>query len=152
MNKNNTKSNFKDSTSTPIMHVDGGARGNPGDSGIGIVIDNKNTKKGYYFFLNRKTNNEAEYMALLTGIELSINNKIDNIKVYTDSELVYKQISGEYKVKNENLKKLYLQVNEKIKKFNSFSLNHVKREKNKEADKLANMAMDFKKNGEIELL
>ena len=134
-----------------VINTDGGARGNPGESGIGIVFQNNSMKKGFYFYTGVSTNNEAEYSALLKSLELAKKNNHLKIEVYSDSELVCHQVNGKYKVKSENLKKIYTKCLNLIKDFTYFSISHTPRINNKEADKLANMAMDLKKNGEIDL-
>ena len=133
------------------LFIDGGSRGNPGESGIGIVIQSKSQKKGFYFYTGVSTNNEAEYKALIRALKISITNGLKNLKVYSDSELLCNQINGTYKVKSDTLKNFYKEVTNLIKKVNTFSINYIPRAKNKEADKLANVAMNLKKNGEVEL-
>lgn len=88
------------------------------------------------------TNNVAEYTALLEGLKKAISEKISNIKVKADSELMVKQMRGQYKVKNEALKSLWIKAQEVSKKFDSFSIEHVRREQNSRADELANLALD----------
>ncbi len=132
------------------LFVDGGARGNPGESGIGVVIESKGYKNGFYFYTGISTNNEAEYNALIKALKIAVSKGLKKVIVYSDSELICNQINGSYKVKSDTLKVLYKQAKNLIDKFNNFSINHIPRTKNKEADKLANIAMDSKKNGEIE--
>ena len=134
-----------------IINVDGGARGNPGESGIGIVLTDSKEKTGYYYYTGHSTNNEAEYKALVKGLQLALSKKKDYIEIFTDSQLISNQINGKYKVKNQNLKKYYDEAVLLINNFKSFAINHIPREKNKEADRLANIAMDSKSNGEVEL-
>lgn len=132
------------------IYIDGGARGNPGDSGCAVVIESGNKKNGYYYYLGRQTNNMAEYTALKYALELSIKQKIKDIVVYSDSELVCKQIRGIYKIKNLQLKKIFDEILSLKEKLNSFQIHHIRRNFNKEADKLANMAMDEKRDGKVE--
>jgi ribonuclease HI len=129
-----------------IIFTDGASRGNPGLAGAGYVIldSNNNTIKSGKKFLGRKTNNEAEYLALKLALEEALNLGFTEIELFLDSELIVKQIKGEYKVNNERLKKHYKEVKELLKKFKHYNINHVKREKNKKADKLANEAIDEK--------
>lgn len=131
---------------TKIYNVwcDGGARGNPGPAGIGFLI--KNTEgikvKQYCEYLGKATNNIAEYTALIRSLEFAKNiGQIDKLNIFMDSELVVKQIKGEYKVKNEGLKPLYLKAKSLLSNCN-FSINHVARSDNKEADLLVNKAID----------
>ena len=140
-------------SSIPIykLFIDGGSRGNPGESGIGIVIQSKSQKKGFYFYTGISTNNEAEYKALIKGLKISISNGLKNLNVFSDSELLCKQINGLYKVKSDSLKNYYSEATGLIKRLNNFSIDYIPRKENKEADKLANIAMNLKKNGEMEL-
>ncbi len=134
-----------------VMYIDGGSRGNPGEAGAGIILENNGKRSGFYRYLGVKTNNEAEYSALIIGLTVALENNVDNIKVFSDSELLCNQINGVYKVKNENLKKYYATAKNLIEKLKYFDINHIPREKNSSADKMANKAMDLKDNGEIEL-
>ncbi len=125
------------------LFTDGASRGNPGLSGAGFVLLDRNDnilltgKK----FLNIKTNNEAEYIALIFALEKIAEKSIKRVNIYLDSELVVKQLKGEYKVKNLRLQELYEKVKSLLEKFD-FTINHVKRSENKIADKLANEAID----------
>lgn len=132
------------------VYTDGGARGNPGVSGCGVVIDDGTTKKGYFYYLGIHTNNFAEYTGLLKALSLAKEMNAEDVTVYSDSELMCRQITGVYKVKNPQLLVLYRKVMAFIRSLKSFKIEHVRREFNKEADSLANMAMDEKRNGEVE--
>ena len=124
------------------LFVDGGARGNPGHAGIGVVIksDGKNLSE-LKEYIGEKTNNEAEYMALIHGLnQAAMHGK--KIIVFSDSELMVNQINGDYKVKQTHLKSLIEKVKLERQKFSSFEISHIPREENKEADKLANEAID----------
>lgn len=126
------------------LFIDGAARGNPGPSGIGIYLtqDGKELiKKG--FFIGIKTNNQAEYLALLVGLfySLKYSKNTDHIDIYTDSQLLARQMTGEYRVKNPELLKLYKQVQNILKDLD-YKIYHIYREKNKQADKLANDGID----------
>lgn len=130
---------------TMIIHTDGGSRGNPGEAGIGFTI----TEGGE--IINRvgrkigiATNNEAEYSALIAAL-IFVQQEYGvsiNLTCIADSELMVKQINGQYKVRQESLYKLYEQVKNTAKDFSAVEFKHVKREENKEADKLVNMALD----------
>jgi ribonuclease HI len=126
------------------IFVDGASRGNPGHAGIGIIIyDNTGKKvKAISQYIGKTTNNIAEYKALITALEAVEPLKPEFVKVYMDSELVVKQINGEYKVKSKNLKPLYQTVKAYIKSFEGFALEHINRGKNTEADLLANKGID----------
>jgi len=127
-----------------IMYTDGGARGNPGMAGIGIVIEDKNGSiiKEISQYIGEQTNNVAEYKALGRGLEVALDLGIKKITCYLDSELVVKQIKGEYKVKNERIISMYNMTVPLIEKLDSFEIIHVRRELNKKADKLVNEAID----------
>lgn len=132
------------------VYTDGGARGNPGVSGCGVVIDNGMAKKGYFYYLGIHTNNFAEYTGLLKALYLAKEMNAEDITVYSDSELMCRQMTSVYKVKNPQLLVLYREAMDLISSLKSFKIEHVRREFNKEADSLANMAMDKKRNGEVE--
>ena len=128
-----------------ILHTDGGSRGNPGPSGCGFVLERDDEQllcAGCY--LGVGTNNQAEYSALIWGLQNALKKGIKHIKVYADSELVVKQIKGEYKVKNANIKSLFYSVTALIAHFDSFEISHVFRNDNTNADLMANKAMDAK--------
>lgn len=132
-----------------VMHIDGGSRGNPGPAGAGVVIYSADDRTELYeagFFLGEKTNNLAEYTALLEGLKALLDRNINRVEIFSDSQLMVRQISGEYRVKNAGLKPLFQEACGLIKKFQYCKIEHVRREKNKDADKLANMAMDAKAN------
>ena len=125
------------------LYCDGASRSNPGDASIGIsiLLDGKEvhtiSKK-----IGIATNNEAEYQALIDGLNFCIDNSIKEIDVFLDSNLVVEQVNKNYKVKAENLKVLNSKVDDLIQEFNFIEINHVYREENKRADQLANMALD----------
>ncbi len=132
------------------IYTDGGSRGNPGPGGAAYILKDKhgNVVGGRGCYLKKTTNNIAEYTALLGSLKAAAEMGLDNISIYSDSELMVKQINGQYKVKNSNLKKLYSQCMELLSGIKSWQINHVRREKNEEADALANRAMDIKGNVE----
>lgn len=126
-------------------YTDGGARGNPGPAGIGVVIYDKVTKQKLYEFheyLGEATNNVAEYTALLTALKKAKGLNAEIVDCYLDSELVVKQLNGQYKVKQDHLQKLFVKIFNVKQVFKKVTFTHIRREQNKEADKLANMAMD----------
>jgi len=130
-----------------IIYTDGGARGNPGPAGIGIVFFDKKRKllKKYAAFIGRATNNQAEYTALLAALSKAPQFSRGKIKCLLDSELVVKQLNGSYKVKDKKLLPLFNKVIEATHKFLAVSFHHISREKNKIADALVNLAIEKKK-------
>jgi len=127
-----------------VAHIDGGARGNPGPAGYGVVITDEagRTVAELSEFLGRQTNNYAEYSGLLAALSYAIKHGFKALKVVSDSELLVKQINGQYKVSSLTLKELYEQAMKKIGQLDCFEIRHVLREKNRHADRLANLAMD----------
>jgi ribonuclease HI len=126
------------------IFTDGGARGNPGPSGIGVVfyVDEKIILE-IKEFIGDHTNNFAEYTALIKALTKAHEMGAENVECFLDSELVVKQLNGQYKIKEETLKPLAAKVLSMTNKFKSISFSHVRREKNKEADRLVNEAIDF---------
>lgn len=129
-----------------IINTDGGARGNPGPSGIGVVIrdENSNIFAEYKKYIGEATNNVAEYRALILALEQSsgIVPLPEMLEVRMDSELIVRQMQGKYKIKEPTLKLLASDVLKLIHNFDSVVFKHVPREQNKEADKLVNEAID----------
>src|SRR5262245_39956710 len=127
-----------------IAHSDGGARGNPGPAGYGVVIKDNNGKKvaGLSEYLGHQTNNFAEYQGLIAALEYAVSHGPKALKLVSDSELMVKQIKGIYKVKNASLQELHARAKQLINKLDWFSIDHARREHNQEADRLANEAMD----------
>jgi len=126
-----------------IINTDGGARGNPGPAGIGVVFSDTSgtTIVEFMEYIGETTNNVAEYKALILGLENAKSFKYTEIECRLDSELVVKQLNGQYKVKDSGLKPLYVKVQE-LAFFKPIKFVHVRREKNKLADKLVNIAID----------
>jgi len=127
-----------------IAHSDGGARGNPGPAGYGVVINNESGKKIATLseYLGHQTNNFAEYQGLIAALEYALEHGPKALKVISDSELLVRQIKGIYKVKNPVLQDLHARAKELIAQLDWFSIGHALREHNQEADRLANEAMD----------
>lgn len=127
-----------------IIYTDGGARGNPGPSGIGAVLKNikGETIAEISEFIGNGTNNQAEYQAVLAGLKKAKELGAEELDLFLDSELVVKQLKREYKVKNVDLAILYVKVHNLILGFKKITFTHIRREFNKEADLLANLAMD----------
>jgi len=136
-----------------IMHCDGASSGNPGNSGIGVVIDLvaqdpqhgeiKETHK-ISEYIGLATNNIAEYTAFVKGLEKARSLEVERINIFLDSELLVRQINGIYKVRNKNLLPLWMKAINILKEFNEFRVIHVPREQNKEADSLATQAVKKK--------
>ena len=126
-----------------IVNVDGGARGNPGPAAIGIVIRDEegNVLADVGETIGQATNNVAEYRALIRGIELARELGGDDLKIHGDSELVVKQMLGQYKVKHPDMKPLHARAKEALSDV-TWSISHVRREQNADADALVNQALD----------
>ena len=127
-----------------IAHVDGGARGNPGPAAIAAVLT---TAEGEPLeergeAIGRATNNIAEYKALLLGIELARARGARELELVGDSELVVRQVKGEYRVKDAGLRELYEEVRRALGEFERWSIRHVRREHNADADRLVNETLD----------
>ena len=128
---------------TTEAYIDGGSRGNPGPAGAGAYFPGL---VGIAEYLGHQTNNFAEYSALIIAVRFAVERRVEQLKIYSDSELVVKQIQGVYKVKNANIRPLYEDALRWIAQLPEFSIEHVRRENNKDADRLANVAMDAKGN------
>ena len=126
------------------MHVDGGARGNPGPAAVGVVVTDDDgeelAEKGRY--IGEATNNVAEYRGLLLGLELARSLGADEVEVINDSELVARQIGGQYKVKNAALRPLFDEAMAALRGFERWSVRNVPREQNTRADGLVNQTLD----------
>ena len=127
-----------------IAHSDGGARGNPGPAGYGVVIQDQSGKKIAHLseYLGHQTNNFAEYQGLIAALEYALEHGPKALKLISDSELLVRQIKGIYKVKNPTLQDLHGRAKELIAQLDWFSIGHALREQNRDADRLANEAMD----------
>jgi ribonuclease HI len=123
---------------------DGGARGNPGPAGYGVVIKDETGRKvaALSEYLGHQTNNFAEYQGLIAALEYALEHGPKALKLISDSELLVRQIKGIYKVKNATLQELHGRAKELIAQMDWFSIGHAFREQNQEADRLANDAMD----------
>jgi ribonuclease HI len=126
------------------LFTDGGARGNPGPAGIGIVIKNDKREKVYETcsYIGEATNNKAEYAALIKGLEIAQEKGFKNLECFLDSELIVKQMNGLYKVKDAGLKILWKKAKEISLNFETIEFKHVLREKNQDADAMVNKALD----------
>ncbi|HEX5609052.1 MAG TPA: ribonuclease HI family protein [Solirubrobacterales bacterium] len=126
------------------VNVDGGARGNPGPAAIGAVLSDGSGEvvAERSETIGRATNNVAEYKALLAGIALAAENGATELEIRGDSELVVRQVEGRYKVKDATMRELHAEVKKALRGFESWSISHVRREQNAEADRLVNQALD----------
>ena len=127
-----------------IIYTDGGARGNPGPAGLGAILYNENreTVAEVSEYLGVATNNQAEYRAVIAALKKAQELGALELDFYLDSELVVKQLNREYKVKNKDLAPLFLQIHNLSLSFKKINYTHIPRERNQEADRLANEAMD----------
>jgi ribonuclease HI len=127
-----------------VAHIDGGARGNPGPAAYGVIIRNASgaVLAELTCYLGMQTNNHAEYSGLLAALEYAAQAQYQSLKVFSDSELLVRQMQGRYKVSSPSLKPLYDKARLLVQKFHVFNIEHVLREKNKDADRLVNQCLD----------
>lgn len=124
------------------LFIDGACQGNPGPAAIGVVVnENKKTVKNISQTIGEATNNIAEYTALIYGLQEALILRADKVKIHTDSELLFNQVKGTYKIKNPNLKFLHAQVKHLLEGFKNVEFQRVPREENKKADQLATKAL-----------
>src|ERR1700721_1285579 len=135
---------FPNSSDAIVAYCDGGSRGNPGPGGFGVYIQDSTGKvlAELSQYLGKQTNNFAEYSALLAALEFAIAQGHRSLRVVSDSELMVKQMKGQYRVNSPELRPLYEQARQRVPKLDHFQIQHVLREKNRHADRLANLAMD----------
>ncbi|MBI4653301.1 ribonuclease HI family protein [Candidatus Kuenenbacteria bacterium] len=124
------------------IFTDGGARGNPGPGGIGVVIKYDNKVLEFSKYIGNSTNNQAEYKAVILALEEAKKLSAKEINFYLDSELVVNQLNRKYKIKNQELSFLFIQIWNLSSNFNKITYNYISREQNKEADRLVNLALD----------
>ncbi|GAG26253.1 unnamed protein product, partial [marine sediment metagenome] len=131
-----------------IIHTDGGSRGNPGPAAAGFVltdsVGSKLDAKGFY--LGPATNNVAEYTGIVKALQAALQLGAKRLTVFSDSELLVKQLNGEYKVKSDQIRPLFKKTVELLNEFEGWKLQHITRDKNKEADKLANRALNLEQD------
>ncbi len=127
-----------------LAHIDGGSRGNPGPAGYGVVLRDQSGHPVAELseYLGRQTNNHAEYSGLLAALQYAVEHGYPALKAISDSELLVKQMNGQYKVSSPALRELYEQARKLVRRLDRFEIRHVLREKNQHADRLANRAMD----------
>jgi len=140
----NLSSASKSAPSAHTAHVDGGARGNPGPAGYGVAIQDASGHPVAELseYLGHQTNNYAEYQGLLAALRYAAEHQIKTLKVISDSELMVRQMKGIYKVRHPELRKLYDQAQQLVRRLEHFEIRHALREHNQTADRLANQAMD----------
>ena len=128
-----------------IIFTDGAARGNPGPASIGVIIKNEQGKPiaSVSQCIGTTTNNQAEYMAIITALEKATSLGARQVDLYSDSELVVRQINGSYRVKKATLKPLYQRAKQLQNSLEGFTITHIPRQQNTEADSLANRALDI---------
>ena len=126
------------------LYTDGGARGNPGPAAIGIVVKNEKGEviKEIGKYIGETTNNEAEYRALLDGLDSILEKDVENVDCFLDSQLVVRQLNGEFKVKSMNIKRFWKEVKRMERNFKKITYTHIERGKNGEADSLVNEVLD----------
>ncbi len=133
-------------TNTTVhLFTDGGARGNPGPAGIGGVLKDPATGKilsRFSRYLGERTNNQAEYEAVINGLDQARNLGVRTVQCFLDSQLVAEQLSRRYKVKNSDLAKLFVQAWNRVQQFDRVTFQYIPREQNREADALVNRALD----------
>ena len=125
------------------IYIDGAARGNPGESGIGVLIREESGRtREVKKYLGTRTNNQAEYTALITALESVKDHRNQEIHIFTDSLLLANQMNGIWKVRHPEIKELHTRAKSLIEGFSRVTIRHIPREQNKEADRLANIAID----------
>jgi ribonuclease HI len=128
------------------LHIDGASRGNPGEAGFGVHVTSPDGEEvaSLYGYLGRASNNVAEYQALLHALRYALDRGARRVRIFSDSELVVRQMAGEYRVKHPDMISLYRQAQDLRRRFERVDIAHVRRAQNKEADRLANQALDEK--------
>jgi ribonuclease HI len=128
------------------IHIDGASRGNPGEAAFGVHVtgDGGEEEAALYGYLGRATNNVAEYQALLHALRYALGRGALSVRLYSDSELVVRQVNGRYRVKHADMIPLHREATALMGRFHDARLAHVRREQNREADRLANIALDLR--------
>jgi len=125
------------------VYIDGASRGNPGESGVGVLVIHANSeRKEIRKYIGKGTNNEAEYKALIAALSYLATQNISEVKIHTDSKLVASQMNGLWKVKDPKLRTLYSEAKKLASSLPKLNIEYIPREKNNEADALANEAID----------
>ena len=126
-----------------LIHIDGASRGNPGEAGFGIAVSaGGRVVAELYGYLGRATNNVAEYQALIHALRFALKRGAREIRICSDSELVVRQINGQYRVKHPDMIPLHAEASSLLRRFDTAQVAHVRREQNRDADRLANVALD----------
>ncbi len=127
-----------------VIYSDGAARGNPGPAGVGVVLKDEEGRivKKVSQFIGHTTNNQAEYSALIVGLEAALELKAESVDLLLDSQLVVNQVNGTYRVRSLDLKPFNQEALKLLQRFKRYSINYIPRERNREADSLANTAID----------
>ena len=130
------------------LHIDGASRGNPGEAGFGVfATDIKGVEvASLYGYIGRATNNVAEYQALIHALRYARARGATSVHVFSDSELVVRQVNGQYRVKHPDMKALHREAESLLSSFRDATVAHVRREQNKQADRLANQAVDERRS------
>jgi ribonuclease HI len=133
------------------IHIDGGSRGNPGEAGYGVFVQDGlgADVARLYGYLGTATNNVAEYQGLINGLRFAFEHGARRVRVFSDSQLVVRQVEGRYKVKHAAMIPLHREAMGLLSRFAQWSVTHVPREQNREADRLANRALDEKASGRL---
>jgi ribonuclease HI len=128
------------------LHIDGASRGNPGEAGFGVHVarPDGSSEVGLYGYLGRATNNVAEYQALIHALRYALSRGARRVRIFSDSELVVRQVEGRYRVKHPDMIPLHAEARALLTRFEEARVSHVPREQNREADRLANRALDEK--------
>lgn len=136
-----------------IAHIDGGSRGNPGPAAAGYTLaDSAGTQlQAKAFFIGRATNNVAEYTSLVKALEAAKQIGAEQLMLFSDSELLVRQINGQYKVKSEQIRPLFRQAVDLLDEFKNWKVRHIPREKNKEADRLVNQSLNLERDVEAKI-
>lgn len=124
--------------------IDGASRGNPGEAGFGVLLETDRVPEEIVGYLGKATNNVAEYAALIAVLKLAADRGVKKLVVYSDSQLLVRQVNGAYRVKAPHLVPIFLQALKLRQTIPDFTIEHVAREENKEADRLANQAIDLR--------
>jgi ribonuclease HI len=128
------------------IHIDGASRGNPGEAGFGVHVTSPTGAElaSLFGYLGTATNNVAEYRGLIHALRYALDRGARHVRVFSDSELVVRQVTGRYRVRHPNMVPLHREASQLLREFESARISHVRREANRTADRLANRALDEK--------
>jgi ribonuclease HI len=141
-----TRQQSRPLSDTLQIHIDGASRGNPGEAAFGVSVEDADgtPRAELYGYLGRASNNVAEYQALIHALRWARTHGARTVRVFSDSELVVRQVNGQYRVKHPDMVPLHRQATTLMRQFDSATVSHVRREQNRDADRLANRALDEK--------